>query len=145
MKITLTLLFIASSVLFTAGASAETVYQWVDDEGVTQFGSQPPRGRDYRQIRTQTGHSEPIDYSSRYGQEENSNEGQDSERQSQEANTPTEAELDEACRTARQNLERLERGGRITVEDENGERRYLNEEEQAERAEQARRIQEQAC
>lgn len=140
MKVTLPSLLAIAILAFAAGVSAETVYQWVDDNGVTQFGSQPPRGREYRQLKTQTGHSEPVDYSSRY-----KSENQDEETDEPTRSGPSEKELAAACENAMRNLEMLERGGRVTVEDDNGQRRYLDDTEQAERAEEAREIRDRAC
>ncbi len=95
-------------------------------------------------MRTHTGHSEPVDYSSQYsGKEvEETTESQNGNDDSQEL---SQQEVDQACQTARQNLETLERGGRITIETEDGSRRYLDEEEIRERAESARQIMENAC
>ncbi|WP_286804138.1 MULTISPECIES: DUF4124 domain-containing protein [unclassified Marinimicrobium] len=122
---------------------ADQVYRWVDDEGVTHFTSHPPKGRPSETLRTQTGHSEPVDYSSQYPRPE----PEQPEPQSAASNVeqPSKQELDEACQRARQNLETLERGGRIAVETEDGSRRYLGEEELSERAETARQIMDRAC
>ncbi len=137
-------LFVISLSLIPLLAQAESIYRWVDDEGVTHFTAHPPKNRQSESVHTQTGHSEPVDYSSQYSGRAGSDnsqaqsEGSDSERLSQQ-------ELDEACQTARQNLEVLERGGRIAIETDDGSPRYLDSDEREERAETARQIMENAC
>ncbi|WP_347331163.1 DUF4124 domain-containing protein [Marinimicrobium locisalis] len=120
---------------------AEDVYRWVDDDGVTHFTSHPPKNRKADQLRTQTGHSEPVDYATQYPEEETPEQEQPRE----ENRGPTQAERDDACQRARENLRLLEQGGRIAEETEDGSRRYLSEEDKAERAERAQQIVEEAC
>lgn len=127
--------------LTTLPALAEDVYRWVDDEGVTHFTAHPPKSRQSDQLHTQTGHSEPVDYSKQYSTgDEPPQERADSQNQG-----PSQAELDDACQRARDNLRTLERGGRIAEQTEDGSRRYLSEEDKAERAERARQIIEETC
>lgn len=127
--------------LATLPAQAENVYRWVDDDGVTHFTAHPPKNRQSDQLRTQTGHSEPVDYSKQYPAEE----AQNQERANSQNQGPSQAELDDACQRARENLRTLEQGGRIAEEAEDGSRRYLSEEEKAERAERARQTVEETC
>ena len=122
---------------------ADQVYRWVDDEGVTHFTSHPPKGRPSETLRTQTGHSEPVDYSSQYPRPKT--ESNTAQSASEVAEQPSPQELDEACRRARQNIQTLQDGGRIAVEAEDGSARYLDEQERAERLEQARQIMDRAC
>lgn len=125
-------------------SQAEQIYRWVDDEGVTHFTAHPPKGRQSESVRTHTGHSEPVDYTSQYPGEEAEAEAE-SQTGDDNSRELSQQEVDQACQTARQNLETLERGGRITLETEDGSRRYLDEEEIRERAETARQIMENAC
>ena len=41
------MIILAGSLLLTLGAPAmaETIYRWVDSQGVTHFSAQPPQGR----------------------------------------------------------------------------------------------------
>lgn len=139
MKVTVPLLLALVSLALATHTHAETIYQWADENGVTQFTAQPPQGREYRRVQARTGHSEPVSYSQTEADEEQTPRG------AADTVGPSQEELDQACRVAIQNLETLERGGRIAVEDDNGDRRYLDEDELAERAEEARQMQEQAC
>lgn len=145
MKSVLLCTLAVAGLLMSSLAGADTVYKWVDDEGVTHFSAQPPKNRKSDQMRTSTGHSEPVDYSSQFQSEDE--EDQDDVRDETAGNQeePSQEQLDEACEAARENLAMVERGGRIAVTDEDGERRYLDQDEIDERAEEARQIRDQAC
>lgn len=132
-----------AGLLMSTLAGADTVYKWVDDEGVTHFSAHPPKSRQSDQMRTQTGHSEPVDYSQRFRAEEEQPDTSNEATANREG--PSQQELDEACEAARENLAMIEGGRRIAVTDENGERRYLNQDEIDERAEQARQVRDRAC
>lgn len=132
-----------TSCLLSTLAGAETVYKWVDDEGVTHFTAHPPKNRKSDAMRTSTGRSEPIDYSKQFPQE-GSNNAQSNVAESPRG-APSQEELDEACRRARENLKMIEEGRRIAVTDDNGEQRYLDQQEIDQRAEQARQIRDRAC
>lgn len=119
-------------------ASADTIYRWVDDEGVTHFTAQPPKNRPSTRVRTQTGHSTPVDYSNF-----RSDANGDSENNGAESDSVREFD-DERCAIAQRNLRTLEVGGRIAIE-ENGQQRFLNEEEIQAQTEQARAIIDEAC
>lgn len=47
------MIILAGSLLLTLGAPAmaETIYRWVDSEGVTHFSAQPPQGRQAETLR----------------------------------------------------------------------------------------------
>lgn len=137
------LALVALTLILPLNASAEQVYRWVDDEGVTHFSAHPPKGRASESLQTQTGHSEPVDYSSQYPRPKTQSNPPQSA--SAVAEQPSPQELDEACRRARQNVQTLQDGGRIAVEAEDGSARYLDEQERAERLEQARQIMDRAC
>ncbi|WP_341938976.1 DUF4124 domain-containing protein [Marinimicrobium sp. C2-29] len=132
-----------AGVLMSTLAGADTVYKWVDDEGVTHFSAHPPKNRQSDQMRTRTGHSEPVDYSQRFKAEEEQSDTSNEATANREGRS--QQELDEACEAARENLAMIEGGRRIAVTDENGERRYLNQDEIDERAEQARQVRDRAC
>ncbi|MGD8177240.1 DUF4124 domain-containing protein [Marinimicrobium sp. ARAG 43.8] len=120
-------------------AQAEQVYRWVDDEGVTHFTAHPPQNRPAEALRPKTGHSEPVDYSQRFPTPDD--HPLSSDRDSQPEGEPSQPEnQQQACSQARENLTILERGGRIAVQDDNGEPRFLNQEEVSERTATARQL-----
>ncbi len=132
--------FLMLSVLAFSGASqaAEKIYRWVDDEGVTHFTAHPPKNRESELVRVQTGRSDPV-------------KKEDSTPESQSANTnqgdpATQQGRDDAyrCSIAQENLRVLQTSARVQVQ-ENGEIRYLNEEEKRERTEQAQQIINESC
>lgn len=126
-------------------AQAEDVYRWVDENGVTHFGSSPPKGQQSERVDAKSGHSEPVDYSEQFGSAEDETSEQDAEAESEPANKTSEEDVREACRQARENLETIQNGGRIAETAEDGSRRYLSSEELAQREERARRFVEEAC
>lgn len=134
-----------SGLLMSSLAGADTVYKWVDDEGVTHFSAHPPKNRQSDQMRTRTGHSEPIDYSQQFQAEGEQDQADTSNEAAANQRDVSQQDLDRACEDARENLAKIERGGRIMVTDDNGERRYLNQDEIDERAEQARQVRDRAC
>jgi len=138
----LSLSLVAFSLL-ALDAGAETVYRWVDDEGVTHFTRRPPKNRESTAIGTKTGHSEPVDYSGQLksdqaeeeAEAQNTGAGSEQNRQARQESEDHEA----ACRSARRNLDILSQGRRVQVEGEDGEVRFLDADEQERRREQAQR------
>ncbi|WP_111643321.1 DUF4124 domain-containing protein [Marinimicrobium alkaliphilum] len=129
----------ALAALAILPAQAGEIYRWVDDSGVTHFTSQPPPGRESTRIRTRTGQSEPVQ-----------RPAQSDPRERSEPITPRveaqEQERDrERCRIAQQNLERLMSGARIQLEDADGQRRFIDDDERQERATQAQQVIEEHC
>lgn len=132
--------FLMLTILTCSGVaySAEKIYRWVDDEGVTHFTAHPPKNRDSDLVRVQTGHSDPTKASETASEDQPAN--------TEQANTPTQqSRKDETrCSIARENLKVLQTSARVQVQ-EDDEVRYLDEEEQRERAEQARQIIAESC
>src|SRR5690625_6302637 len=48
---------IALLLLTAAPVSADTIYRWTDDKGVTQYTAHPPRDREFTQVNTRSGRS----------------------------------------------------------------------------------------
>jgi len=145
------LLLLLGGLLVSAQLNAETIYRWVDDEGVTHFTAHPPKNRESTLIsskRSSGRKTSSADASPTEPAAENDAEPEASQATSGEGQRlrvgPTEEERREACERALANLELLEIGRRVQIEDGDSFR-YLTEAEQAERLEQARRIRDQAC
>ncbi|WP_028240363.1 DUF4124 domain-containing protein [Stutzerimonas azotifigens] len=120
---------LASTLLLalSTGVSAGQVYRWVDAEGITHFGSQPPEGQVAQPISTVTRTYQPgmpvvPDAPAADAEQERI----DREVKGQVA--AREAELKQYCETLRTNLAQLKNNPRVRVE-ENGEMRRLGEEE----------------
>jgi hypothetical protein len=122
-----------------AQTQADKIYRWIDDEGVTHYTAHPPRGRNSTQIRSRTGHSEPVNYGTPGAGDQ--------------AAGPTTPQVEavesardqERCAAARQNLETLQSMARIRVMGEDGEYRYLDDEERQQRALDSQRVVDETC
>ena len=147
----LLLLLFLGSLLAPAQLCAESIYRWVDDEGVTHFTARPPKNRESTLISSkkrgarQTRSSDAPSVEPSSDSDPKTQAAQTAAEEGQRLRTgPSEQERREACKRARANLELLEGGRRVQVE-EGDSFRYLTEAEQAERLEQARRIRDRAC
>ncbi len=132
--------FLMLTMLTCSGVaySAEKIYRWVDDEGVTHFTAHPPKNRESDLVRVQTGHSDPVKTSTTASEDQPANADQAGPATQQSRRNDT------RCSSARENLKILQTSARVQVQ-ENDELRYLNEEEQRERAEKARQIIAESC
>ena len=134
-------------IISATPASAETYYRWLDDRGnPVNSDRPPPAGTDYEVVSTgsklkrQVGAQEgavPPEVEPRVGNEfEPVNT----------AKQPAVMEKNpEYCRRARENLEALNNFARITIQDENGDIRYIDDEERAAQIAEAQATIEQHC
>ena len=127
----------------SVSAMASEVYKWVDAQGVTHFGSQPPQGQEATQINTATpppkesatqGLPAPEDLPRLDSAGPDQKEIDEKVRQEVAAK---EAERQKYCETVRTNLAQLQNNPRVRVAEENGEMRRLTEEERQERISEA--------
>lgn len=125
------LLLIASPVM------AAQVYKWVDAQGVTHFGSQPPEGQEAATVNTTVAPSKPATPSGLPTPDKLPPIGADAEQKAIDEKVKKEvaekeAELKKYCESLRTNLAQLQNNPRLRVED-NGEQRRLTEEERQSR------------
>ena len=126
---------IALSALFiVTPLNAGQVYKWVDEDGVTQYGERPPSNKDYSTVKT---------YGNSPSGAKAANERLDTQRKDQAdskkkaVNYEKEKKirdenakvLAENCNSAKANLKTIEDNARIRIVGEDGEFRYLSEEE----------------
>ncbi|MDQ2078112.1 DUF4124 domain-containing protein [Marinimicrobium sp. ABcell2] len=128
---------IALLVLAALPTSADTIYRWVDDNGVTQYTAHPPRERESTRVNTRSGRSAPVDNTT----QSSASEPSPAEEPTAQAEPPGN---EEPCQVARQNLNTLERGGRIRVEGSDGPR-FMGEEEIQQRIEENRAFIDEHC
>ena len=106
-------------------ASGPGYYEWLDDRGTPQYSERPPLDRPYTFVTTKAGTktSQRSDSTADKGVTVpgSVDEGLP-EIQAQEKNT-------EFCNRARNNLNTLNGTARVRIRDENGDFRYLSEEE----------------
>jgi hypothetical protein len=138
-------MIVTGSLLLSLSVStmASEVYKWVDAQGVTHFGSQPPQGQEATQINTtlpppkaptSEGLPAPEDLPPLDSAEPDQEAIDEKVRQEVAAK---EAERRKYCETVRTNLSQLQNNPRVRVAEENGEMRRLTEEERQERIEEA--------
>jgi hypothetical protein len=140
-------MILTGSFLFalSTAAVAGQVYKWVDAQGVTHFGAQPPEGQNATSINTaapppKTPAKPPVDATT---------PGPDDEQAAIDAKVKQdvakqEAERKKFCETVRTNLAQLENNPRVRVES-NGEVRRLNEEERQQRIAESKKSIEENC
>jgi len=126
-------------------AAAEVLYRWVDERGDPVHSDRPPpAGIDYEVISTGSSLVRPVDAAEGAVPLEvqptpsNDFEPVDTELVVQKKNP-------EFCARARENLEVLNTHARIRVRNDQGELRYIDEEEKQERREKAQKAIDENC
>lgn len=110
-------------------ASAQLLYKWKDEDGITHFSERPPAGVDnYERVRSSVSPGNaPVQYQPQGENDEESDEG------TEQVAEQSDADNSARCENARKNLEALQSFARIRVRDPNGELRFLSEGEVTER------------
>ncbi|MEX6503986.1 DUF4124 domain-containing protein [Pseudomonas zhanjiangensis] len=125
-------LLLALSTLSTT-ALAGQVYKWVDAQGVTHFGAQPPEGQQATSINTAIAPAKPAAAKPATTFDSDTDAEQEAiDRQVKQQVAEQQAKRKEYCQTVRTNLAQLENNPRLRVEVD-GEVRRLNEEERQQR------------
>ncbi len=119
------LLALSSSIM------AGQVYKWVDAEGVTHFGAQPPQGQPAETLNTAVAPPKPAVTESATLEQSGESEQRDIDRKVKQQVVEQEAERQRYCTTLRTNLAQLQNNPRVRVEEEGGNRRLNEEERQA--------------
>ena len=134
-------------VVAPALSPAASVYKWTDEEGVTHFGDRQPSGRQSESVSVRTGkrsedsRQSPQEQVEALENEEAEKAGQQEESAADEARRK---QREANCETARSNLDILQRNSRIRIE-EDGEQRYLSEEEIEEQSKKFEGIADENC
>ncbi|WP_217475107.1 DUF4124 domain-containing protein [Stutzerimonas stutzeri] len=124
------LTILASGLLLVLSSSvmAGQIYKWVDAQGVTHFGAQPPQGQSAEAINTATPAPRPAAPEPVAATPSSETEQHEIDRKVKQQVAEQEAERKRYCVTLRTNLAQLQNNPRVRVEEE-GEVRRLNEEE----------------
>lgn len=131
--------------LLSSVVAAEQMYRWVDDQGVPQFGQQPPEGKAYQRMDISS--PPPPGGTLRAPAPLPQND----ERQPQAKEDPAvtdealAAKRAEQCAKIRSNLQTMERNPRLSKTTDDGETVRIGEEERQEMMEQARADLEEFC
>ena len=118
------------TVLFSATLHATSIQKWVDDEGNVHYGDAPPTNTVSESVRVQRAPSNPGRALPRLNTTPSADESENAE---EAANAEQKEQMQLNCELARKNMSTLTGGGRIKVNQGEGESRYLNDEEIAER------------
>lgn len=122
-------------VMLCCGAASAQVYKWVDANGVTHYGSQPPPNVKNREIKLKDssaapgagGTSVPADGSG-FKQKELDFRRRQAQREQEEVRLAQEkARRDDDCRSARNQLANLRATGRVYELNDRGERVFMSD------------------
>ncbi|WP_417787592.1 DUF4124 domain-containing protein [Stutzerimonas xanthomarina] len=119
------LLALSSSIM------AGQVYKWVDADGVTHFGAQPPQGQQAETLNTAIAPPKPTVTENAAPELSGEAEQRDIDRKVKRQVAKQEAERQRYCTTLRTSLAQLQNNPRVRVEEEGGIRRLNEEERQA--------------
>lgn len=135
------LVTILSIALLSSPSLAANYFKWTDENGVTHYSARKPVGHEAEVVR--------ISAAGRSAQQEESQQStQPAGAQTAGASRATESSAhkdEERCNWARTTLETLRNNHRVRVQEDNGELRYLTEEEKAEQHLEAEKAVEEAC
>ena len=114
----------------SASAMASEIYKWVDAQGVTHFGSQPPQGQSATSINTSAPQPKAVEEEQPAPTFESIADPEQAafDKKAKEEVAAKEAERKKYCADVRTNLAQLENNPRIRMEVD-GEVRRLGEEE----------------
>ena len=124
----LTVLASGLALALCGNAMAAQVYKWVDAQGVTHFGAQPPQGQQVETVNTVVAPGKSVTAPAPASQEKSEPDQQSIDRKVEQQVAEQEAERKRYCETMRTNLAQLQNNPRVRVE-ENGETRRITEEE----------------
>jgi hypothetical protein len=133
-------MILTSSLLLalSASAMASQVYKWVDAQGATHFGAQPPQGQQATTINTAAPPPKTAKPVATPTVESIADPEQAAIDEKVKLEVATrEAERKKYCQSVRTNLAQLENNPRVRVEVD-GEARRLNEEERQQRISEAK-------
>ncbi len=125
-------LILSSSLLLAlaAPAMAGSIYKWVDAQGTTHFGAQPPQGASAERINPIVPQpSSPSEASTAEPKERNSDKQSQIDADVKAKVAADQEQVEKYCLQMRTNLAQLLHNPRISVEEENGELRRIPEEE----------------
>lgn len=126
-------MFLAGGLLLAlcGNVMAAQVYKWVDAQGVTHFGAQPPQGQQVETVNTVTAPAKSTTMPAPVVEDETEVDQQSIDRKVKRQVAEQEAERKRYCETMRTNLAQLQNNPRVRVEEKGETRRITEEERQA--------------
>jgi len=130
-------MFLAGGLLLAlcGNVMAAQVYKWVDAQGVTHFGAQPPQGQQVETVNTVTAPAKSTTMPAPVVEDETEVDQQSIDRKVKRQVAEQEAERKRYCETMRTNLAQLQNNPRVRIEEKGETRRITEEERQAKIAE----------
>lgn len=121
------------SVFLTTSLQASQVYKWVDENGVTHYGERAPAGKAFSTVKTY-GEVPGAEAASQRLQQQRTDtmdaENKHTDTAAQKKIAEEQARIRaENCKGARNNLKTLQENARVRILGDDGEFRYLSEEE----------------
>jgi hypothetical protein len=142
-------LFIAATFLVSSSlintASAGNVYKWTDDNGTIHYGDKRPKDVQSKTLKVKSTSSfqpTPVQEQLKSLEEKESQENQAKSEKEKELQLKNNNE--QRCDQAKTNLQTIENNARIRIE-ENGELRYMTQEEITAKKDEMRKIVDDAC
>lgn len=143
----------AASVLAAFLASplqASEVYKWVDEDGVTHYGERAPADKNYSTVKTYGevpgGGEEAKQRLEQQRTDKKASEAKDIDYAQQKKVADEQAKVRaENCKGARSNLKTIEENARVRILGEDGEFRYLSEEERQQQINSAKEMISENC
>ncbi len=130
-----------------ASAEEQTIYKWLDEEGVVNYTARPPEDVDYEEVGIET--REPVET------EPGSDETRPAQDSAAESTPPEQPEMArsepdpevvaERCAQARSNIENLNQYQNVTVRGDDGEQRRISDEERTRMIEEAQAFIDEWC
>lgn len=139
----------AVAVLGISPTQAETYYKWVDSNGVTHYGLNPPDTETAQRISVKSGASsdqqQAIDNLEAQRETRNQPKTASQSTDNEEILRKNEEIRQENCRIQQQNLGQLQANRRVKETDANGEIRFLDENEIAARVKEVQTYLDENC
>ncbi len=122
------------AVIVSTSLHAGAIQKWVDDEGNVHYGDAPPADTKTESVRVLSAPSNPGRALPRLN---SSSDEQATDEATEEENAQLAAQMRDNCERANKNMALLTGGGRVKLNEPNGESRYLDAQEIEERRVQA--------
>lgn len=143
---------LAGALLTPQFAHAKTFYKWVDSDGVTHYSARKPRGQEAEEVEVKGGRTTKTSPSAASANTGAAAATQAAAPQQQTAPAGA-AESDaalankdpERCKAARERLQTLESYARVRIRGEDGQLRYLSQQEKDEKLQEAKQAIQESC
>lgn len=131
-----------------AVAQEQTIYKWVDAEGVVHYDARPPADGDFVELDINT--REPVDPAEDRGEaaDETPPSEQEQPPAEQAASEPAGPDPElvaERCKQARDNMEKLNQRNNLLVRDDDGEPHVISSEERQQMLDEAQKFVDEWC